>query len=279
MLRDLFFFIWYDEFGFGWNVFIVGLFFLCLAIVIIVIARTKALNKKFGVKHYLFFVFASLIMYQIIPVCFDFAALSLSSDNLSKAIKFEKMAIKSAMIPYQKGGYYIELAKYYYWGGCPSQMIEAYKKAHEYIKSYEYIAWFFAGTDAYSYGYYDEAIEIGNHSGYRAYDDSFFKNPDIMRFFVLSRSYTMKGDFKNALIFINKLSEITEASSTLALKAYILKQMGQKKEAKIFYEKAVEKYKDSTSSLKNVKETYDDFVGREKKSLEKRLSRKCEIAE
>lgn len=286
MLRDLFFSIWGDEFGMGWHILIVGLFFLFLAIVIIVIARTKALGKKFGAKHYLFFVFALLVMYQIIPVCFDFVAQSysvksdssLQGENLSKAVKFEKLAIKTAIIPYQKGGYYIKLAQFYNWGSCPSQMVNAYKKAHDYIKSYEYIVWLQAGMNTFFYGYYDEAIEISNHSGYRAFPDSLLKHPETVLFFVLDRSYIMKGDYENALIFVNKLLESRETYSNLALKAYILKQMGQKSEAKVFYEKALAKC-NSSHSIKLVNEIYNDFVGEEKKDLEEKLSKKCVISE
>lgn len=281
MLRDLFFNIWSDDLGTGWIVLIVGLFCLCLAIAIIVIARTKALNKKFGIKHYLFFVFASLIMYQIIPVCFDFVSLSNSSDSnsLSKAVKFEKMAIKSAIIPYQKGGYYINMARVYKFGNCPSQMMASYKKAYDYIKSYEYIVWLLVGMDAYSYGYYDEAIEISNHSGYRVVPNILLSSPDRVRLHVLPRSYIKKGDFKNALIFVDKAIKSKENFTNLALKAYILKQMGQKSEAKIFYEKAIKKCNGNSGSIKNVNKIFNDFIGEEKKSLEKRLSYKCEIVE
>lgn len=287
MLRDLFFSIWGDELGMGWHILIVGLFFLFLAIVIIVVARTKALGKKFGAKHYLFFAFALLVMYQIIPVCFDFVAQSYSvkpddpysqGENLSKAVKFEKLAIKTAIIPYQKGGYYIKLAQFYSWGSCPSQMVNAYKKAHDYIKNYEYIVWLQAGMNTFFYGYYDEAIEISNHSGYRAYPDIFLNHPETVLFFVLERSYIMKGDYENALIFVNKLLERKDTYPNLALKAYILKQMGQKAEAKVFYEKAVEMC-DNSHSLKLVNEIYNDFVGEEKKDLEEKLSKKCVISE
>lgn len=277
MWRDLFFNIWSDDLGTGWIVLIVGLFFLCLAIAIIVIARTKALNKKFGIKHYLFFVFASLIMYQIIPVGLNFA--TLSTKNHSKAVKLEEAAIKTAIIPYQKGAYYINMAIVYKFGNCPSQMMESYKKAYDYIKSYEYIVWLLVGMDAYSYGYYDEAIEISNHSGYRVVPKILLSSPDRVRLLVLPRSYIMKGDFKNALIFVDKAIKSKENFTNLALKAYILKQMGQKSEAKIFYEKAIKKCNGNSGSIKNVNKIFNDFIGEEKKSLEKRLSYKCEIVE
>ena len=278
MWRDLFFNIWSNDLGTGWIILVVGLFFLCLAIVIIVIARTKALGKKFGVKHYLFFVFTALIMYQIIPVCFDLAVLSYSL-TFSKAIKLEKAAIKTAMIPYQKGGYYINMARVYKFGNCPYQMMDSYQKAYDYIKSYEYIVWLSAGMDAYSHGYYDEAIKISNHSGYRVVSNILLSSPDLVRLNVLPRSYIMKGDFKNALIFVNKSIEKKETYTALALKAYILKQMGQKSDAKIFYEKAIKKCNGNAASIKNVNKIFNDFVGEEKKSLEKQLAKKCVIAE
>ena len=159
---------------------------------IIVFARTKALNKKFNFKHYLLFILTLLIMYQIIPVSFDLAAMKHSNDeNFSKAIKLENLAIKSAIIPYQKGAYYIKMAYFYKSAACYTQMMKAYKNAYNYIKTYKYNWWKLAIANSYGTGYYDETIAM--------LVDNYPLNNAL-----ISKCYIMKRDFEKALFFINK---------------------------------------------------------------------------
>ena len=267
LLRDMFFYFWRDWSAGDWRIYVIALFSLLLAAVIIVIARTKALDKNFNAKHYLFFFFALLVMYQAIPALFDFVAemyvYSNSSEEVrfNKAVKLEKMAINLSMIPYQKGGYYIRLADIYKKACCPIQMHDAYQKAFSYIKSYKYGCWnYIPPRNTYFYGYYDEALEMNLVS----------KNPSN----TISRDvYLLKGDLENALIYANKTS--LNFSTNLLVKAYILKQMGQEDEAKILYENAINSCRD----IKEGNEIFDDYIGVINRKLEKKLACKCKISE
>ncbi len=82
MLKDLFFFIWFDEMGFGWVIFAVALFLLFLALIICIVARTKAQTKKLTKASWACILFALFLMYQIVPVSFDMLATLLGYNRI-----------------------------------------------------------------------------------------------------------------------------------------------------------------------------------------------------
>lgn len=262
MLRDLFFSVWYAT-GEGWMILIITLFCLSVASLVYIIARTKALSKNFTKKHFVSFVVLFFLIYQIIPVVVDFYARAQSVNNKPKAICFEKLAIKTALIPWQKGGYYINLGYYYHMAGQFEKADKSFKKAYEYIKSYKYWCWATVDGIFYNYGDYDTAIEIAKNC--LAYQNP-FKG-------LIAQCYIMKGDFENALIYINIKLANQKTLTSLALKAYILKKLGKKEEAKIFYKEALT-LSHSEREIKRVNDYYNDFVGyqiKQQQELEKSL--------
>ena len=103
MLKELFFHIWRDDVGSGWILFTIISFNFCLAFLTFVFCRAKAKNIKFSKKHSIYLIICALIMYQIIPLVLDFYASALYLYKYTqKAIKFEKLAIKTAIIPFNK---------------------------------------------------------------------------------------------------------------------------------------------------------------------------------
>ena len=265
LLKDLFFNIWYQDIGIGWIFLFSTLFFLYIAIIVFIIAYQKAHNKKFTHKHILFFIIASIIMYQMIPISADFLALSYSTKNKQeKAVQFEHIAIKTAMISWQKGAYYCNLATIYR-NTTPQSIkkaINAYQMAYKLIKDYKYDCWYWAQYVFYDFGDYDTAIEIAKNR-------YFALTPNYA---LLTNCYILKKDFKTALTYINKSIENKkrENAISLATKAYILKQLGNKKEAKNLYKRALEI--SSSSSIEKIKAIYKDFIGYEKKQQELILS-------
>jgi len=230
MLKDLFFNIWYNEFGSGWLLLVIVLFLLCCAFSVFEFARLKAKNENFSKKHFICFSLIILIMYQIIPVSIDFIANMISSFDINKAIKIEKFAIKTSVIPWQKGGYYCNLATLHMLNKDYKNHYAMYDNAYHYLKSYKSPAWGIGFLSFYTNKEFDAAIEIAKN----------LKGRNVIHpFGFISQAYLMKGDIKNAELYIDKAIQQKETYSNLAIKAYIRKTDSNKSEAFQYYKKAI----------------------------------------
>ena len=251
MLKDLFFNIWFDDFGSGWMLFVIVLFLFLLSFLIFNIALIKAKNTKFSKKHLISLGLIILFIYQIIPVSIDFIANLVSPFNIKRAIQIEQVAIKTSIISWQKGGYYCKLAALYLIDKNYNKMYETYDSAYKYLKNYNNPCWGISYLSFYTKGDYDKAIEIAKN--WKA-----GKTP----YHFISNCFLMKGDTKNAELYINKAIEQKETYLNLALKAYILKITDNQTESLKYYKRAIDKCKNDKE--KNmVTKTYANFVKNE----------------
>ena len=262
MLRDLFFNIWYDDMGSGWLLLVIVLFFLCIAFLVFTFARIKARNAKICKKHFICLGLALLALYQIIPVSIDFYANAMSPFDIEKAIKFEKVAIKTSIIPWQKGGYYCKLATLHLLNKEHKKMFESYDSAYKYLKSYKYPCWGISFLSYFTNRDYDAAIEIAKSWSDRSRIGT---NP---QFGIISQCYLMKGDIKNAELFIDKALQQIQTFKYNAIKAYILKEKGNTKEALEYYKKAKELCKNENQK-DVVEKIYKNFVEYENNEIDK----------
>lgn len=251
MLKELFFNIWFDELGSGWVLFTIVLFLLSLAFLVHNITLIESKNAKFSKKHLIGLGFIVLFMYQILPVSMDFIACSYRSLNIKRAIQLEQVAIKTSIIPWQKGGYYCKLATLYLIDENFNKMYEAYDSAYKYLKSYDNPCWRTSCLAFYTKGEYDIAIEVAKN----------WEAGKIPYYFI-SKCFLMKGDIENAELYINKVIQQKETYSNLALKAYILKITGCPTESFKYYKKAIEKC-NNDEEKKLVDITYTNFVKKE----------------
>lgn len=229
MLKDLFFNIWYDNMGSGWLLFSTVLFLICLAILVFFFARIKAKNENFSNKHFIGLSLIILVMYQILPVSIDFIANMISPFDIHKAIKIEKFAIKTSVISWQKGGYYCNLATFHQLNKDYIEMYKTYDTAYKYLQSYKSPAWGIGFLSFYTNRDFDAAIEIAKN----------LKGRNIIHpFGFISQAYLMKGDIKNAELYIDKAIKQKETYSNLAIKAYILKITDNETEAFQYYKRA-----------------------------------------
>jgi len=279
MLKDLFFFIWHDDMGCGWLIFTVVLFLLSIAWVVYTVARTKALEKKLSKSSWIGILIALFLMYQIVPTCFDL--LGMMSEyyqtgledkvNLDRSVSYEKLAIKTSIIPWQKGGYYIKLAGTYMMNKDYTNQIASLDKAYEYIKEYKYPCWGTAFLVYFSIGEYDKAIELSKY--WRISSTSEIRP----MYNVIARCYIMKGDLENAMLYTDKALEREKQDSkqyatTFALKGYLEKRKGNKENAEKFYKQALELAKDANQK-ELVEATYKDFYSYEQERLKKNLEK------
>lgn len=250
MLKNLFFNIWYDDMGSGWLLLVVVLFLLCFAFIVFNFARIKAKNEKFSKKYFICLSFILLIMYQIVPVSIDFIANAIGDFDPKKAIDIEQIAIRTAVLPWQKGGYYCKLATLHMLNKDYKKMYETYKVAYNYLKSYKCPCWGISFLKFYFNRDFDTAIEIAKN---------FNGGNIIYPFSFISQAYLMKGDIKNAELYIDKAINQKETYSHYAIKAYILKTTGNKKEACKYYKQAKALCKNEKE--KNIVEKiYNNFV-------------------
>ena len=292
MLRDLFFYIWYDNAGLGWISFTTTLFLLCLAWIIYKVARTKALDKKLSKKTWIGIFLASFLMYQIVPVTFQLLAIrtmferenvqksDIISSEFEKEIKYRKLAIKTALIPWQKGAYYYDMGQSYrgyiskskgFASVTSKDVIYCYEKAYKYVKSYKYPALgggLAVAIEYYNNGDYDKAIEVSKiaYSKSPLFEAPFPKEPEPL-YGLMAKSYLMKGDLENALLNINL--EVSDKSSWryLALKAYLEKKIGDKKLAYEYYKKGLKDIKCGDECVKEFEAMYEDYYAYEQKRL------------
>lgn len=267
MLRDLFFKIWYDSQGTGWFLFVIFLTAITLSTLIFVIARTKLKKQKFTRGHIIFFIISALIIYQIIPVTIHISAMYLLLKHSdTEAINREMIAIKASMIPWQKGGYYCNLVESYMITRMPAEKKPYLDKAYKYVKSYKYPCW---GLLVYEFdilGDYDAAIECAHNL--------WVANELRPSYELIAGFYIKKGDLKNALDYINKDIELNgEIWHNMALKAYILKRMGNAQEGRNLYIKALSLCEVNIQTEK-VKNTYADYLGYEEKRIQGILERR-----
>lgn len=294
MLKDLFFSVCCDEFGLSWQAFIIFLVSLTLAALIFTIARTKVLNKKFTNKHYIFFVLSLIIFYQVIPVWSHFLAFVTNIEDFQRAVKYEEFAIKSSIIPYQRGLYYNNLAIIYQ-NKKPKKSVEACDKAYEYIGYYDYSPFNRASFSYESIGEYDKAIESARQTKL------------LSKGTYIATIYIYKGELQNALSEINnqidmvnkdiksleeneqnleKIQKLKQnLSQELALKAYLIKKLGDKVEAEKVYEEALNldkrlwvsknyydlKWKESESLIRMY--NFDESVEKQRKRVEDNLKK------
>ena len=261
MLRDLFFNIWQDSTGYNWLMLVLLLFIICFFFLIFYFVRIKLKKIQFNKLHLIGLGLILIIMYQIIPTSLDFYANEvigtldymenhdITSKGISESIKFEKMAIQTAMIPWQKGGYYCKLSILYNTKGDFKNMRAAQKQAYRYIKSYKYPCWGINNLLFYAQGEYDIAIEIAKHS-------RVMKTPPYA---FISHCYIMKGDLKNAELYIDKSIQIRKGYENLATKAYILKEKGKTAESLAYYKEALQVCKTEKNKIKAEK-IYRDFI-------------------
>ena len=186
-------------------------------------------------------------MYQIIPVTLDFCGFFFTS------AKFEKLAIKTAMIPWQKGCYYCNLAKIYLLNRKYKKVYETQKLASNYLKSYNCPCWGTAFLNFHTYKDYNAAIEIAlspKRGIIKSHPYSF-----------ISECYLMKGDIENAELYIDKAIQRNKTYSNMAIKAYILKSKGLIPESLEYYQNAITLCNPAKETEKNtVNEIYKDFV-------------------
>jgi len=255
MLKDLFFNIWYDSTGSGWLLLVVVLFLFCLAFLVFNFAHIRAKNEKFHKKHLIYLCFIIIILYQVIPVSLDFVASTLSSFDIKRAIKIEQVAIKASLIPLQKGCYYCNLAILQLLDKDYNKMYETYNIAYKYLKSYKSPSWGISYLSFYTKGEYDKAIKISENwrGGSTPYQ-------------FISNCYLMKNDIKNAEIFIDKAIQTKESYSNIATKAYILKVIGNEKEAITYYKKAKQLCKDEKEKT-IAEKIYKNFLEYENNKL------------
>ena len=255
MLKDLFFNIWYDEMGSGWLLLIIILFLFSMSFLIYKLARIKATNSLFCKKHFIGLGIIITICYQIIPVSIDFIAHAIGVSDIKKAIKFEQVAIKSSMIPWQKGGYYCKLATLHLLNEDCNEMYNAYDVAYKYLKSYKYPCWGISYLSFYTKGDYDTAIEIAKNwkAGYTPFQ-------------FIANCYLMKGDIQNAELYINKAIQRKETYLNYATKAYILKITGKISESITYNKKAIDLCKNEKEK-NNAKKIYENFVENENNRL------------
>ncbi|MBO5737846.1 hypothetical protein J6R97_00740 [bacterium] len=251
MLKDLFFYIWYDEMGSGWLLLTIILFLFSMSFLIYKLARIKSTNSQFCKKHFICLGIIITICYQIIPVSIDFIANAISVSNINKAIKFEKVAIKTSMIPWQKGGYYCKLANLYLLNKDYNEMYNTYDTAYKYLKSYKCPCWGISYLSFYTKGDYDTAIEIAKN--WRVGNAPFQ---------FIANCYLMKNDIQNAELYINKAIQQREFYLNYAAKAYILKITGKKSESITYYKKAIDLCRNEKEKNR-VKRTYENFVENE----------------
>ena len=255
MLKDLFFNIWYDCLGTGWIILVVMLSLFSIAILVFNFAYFKANNKSFHKKHLVYLCLIILILYQAIPVSLDFIASALSIFDIKKAIQIEQVAIKSSLIPWQKGCYYCKTASLQLLDKDYNKMYKTYDIAYKYLKSYKSPSWGISYLSFYTKGEYDKAIEIAKNwrGGNTPYQ-------------FISDCYLMKNDIKNAEIYIDKSIQKKESYLNIASKAYILKTTGNEKEAAMYYKKAKQLCKNKKQ--KNILETkYKNFLEYENNRL------------
>lgn len=255
MLKDLFFSIWYDEMGSGWLLLVTVLFLLCCAFLVFKLARLKAKNEKLLKKHFICLSFIILIMYQIIPVSIDFIANLISPFDIKRSLQLEQFAIKTSVIPWQKGGYYCNLATLHMLDKDYKKMYENYDIAYKYLKSYKSPSLGISYLHFYTKGDYDSAIEIAENwkGGKTPYQ-------------FISNCYLMKGDIKNAELYIDKAIQQKESFSKIATKAYILKVTGKTKDSLAYYEKAKQLCKNEKEKH-IVENTYKNFIEYENNRL------------
>ena len=255
MVKDLFFNIWYDQMGSGWLLLIVILFLFCIAFLTFNFAHIKAKNEKFCRKHFIYLFVIIAIMYQIIPVSIDFIANLISTFDNNKAIQIEKIATKTSIIPWQKGGYYCKLATLHMLDKDYKKMYENYDIAYKYLKSYKSPSWGISYLHFYTKGDYDRAIEIAKNwkGGKTPYQ-------------FISNCYLMKGDIKNAELYIDKAIQQNESFSEIALKAYILKVTGKTKDSLAYYDKAKQLCKNEREKHM-VENRYKNFIEYENNKL------------
>lgn len=256
MLKDLFFNIWYDSFGDGWVLLIIVLFLFCLAFLVFSFARIKAKNEKFTKKHLIPLSLILIIMYQAVPVSIDVYAAFVSVFDIKKAIQIEQIAINTSVIPWQKGGYYCKLAGLYNIDKNYKAMHKAYDTAYKYLKSYKAPCWGISFLYYYTIGNYDAAIEMAKNVKVGRIPPNLF----------ISHCYLIKGEIKNAELYVDKDIQKGEDISNLATKAYILKVTGKSKNAAVYYQKAKQLCKDDKEK-KMVEEIYKNFVEYENNRL------------
>ena len=204
MLKELFFHIWRDDVGSGWILFTIISFNFCLAFLTFVFCRAKAKNIKFSKKHSIYLIICALIMYQIIPLVLDFYASALYLYKYTqKAIKFEKLAIKTAIIPWQKGCYYLRLSDIYLLDHDYKNELNAQNKAYSYLKTYQAPCWGSKFLIYYTLGKYDIAIEMATDFEDNLKDISeevanLTSNPYKIR--IINKVFEMLGDIINEAI-------------------------------------------------------------------------------
>lgn len=250
--RDLFFMIWADDFGCGWIIFITILALILVGTIVTIFARRKAINKKFISKStislMLLFLFA---IYQFVPIYLFFNGIANVNPNTMQK------AIKTSIIPWQKGAFYCELGRIFRMKKEGKKSIEAYNKAYAYLKSYKYPCWGISFLDFYNIEKYDTAIEMAEFF-YKGH-----KLPISNQF--LSQCYLMKGDLEKALEYSNKEIEYKPTASEFAKRGFI--------KNKLKISGANEDYKKAFSLCKNKKEViqinamYSNFINYEKKRL------------
>ena len=254
-MANLFFLIWHDNLGTGWTCLLIVLLLLWILLSLLVIIYIKINKKNLTKKLLLLLIPFAILLSQLVPITYDFLAKTALFRNLNEAIELELKAIDSAIIPYQKGAYYCNLASLYSIKKDFNTAQKLYKKAFDYLGSYKYPCWGISFLHFYTFGEYDTAIEI-------------IKNDEKLKNYYdfLAMCYAMKKDTENALMNVDKAIAKKKHYKNLALKANLIKSTNPDLATK--YYKVALQICNKPEEKYIVNEIYNDFINYEKNRLE-----------
>ncbi len=242
--------------------------FLGFAWIVYIIVRAKRSGNNISKLSWIGVIIALFIIWQSVPQ--TFSILMMSSQNSQRENTYAKLSIATSVFPTQKGIYYIYLAI------CQKDLkkrIDYLNKAYSYIKSYKYPCWIIPAFVYYNNGDYDKVIEISKYT----YPHEKKLNPVYQRprYVLIAKCYIMKGDFKSAIMYIDKeLASVKVNDNTymtaLALKSYLESRRGNRLLVTKYYYEAENIYKDlksydmETKSYKKLsdKESFRDYYNK-----------------
>lgn len=255
-LKDIFINIWTKEYSF-----IITNLILFIGIVLAVFGLIW-LVVKCRQRQYRTGIFVSVIALVLsccmvsffVPEFYNFEASLVKCNCSNRNVESEKLAIKYALFPVQKGIYSVSLGQMYHnkWNG--KDAISSYNKAHEYLGSYKpQKLWNKAYETFLLARDYDTVIKMG-----KDWDDNL----------LISYAYIMKHDDINALKYAKlALPQILQAKEdAYSLRfGYTYKILDHSKESFEAFKKAVSDYKENdTESSAFLKQRFEVYRKGEK---------------
>lgn len=209
---------------------------LCLVVCLIWFIKTRK------VAALITSILLTLISYNAIPYCFYVG----SQFAQTPPQKFDnyKMAIKTSVLPFQKGLLYGYMGNEYVIFGDGKDAISCYENAYKYSKAYNK-EWAPVALNVYiANGDYKKAIDIAASRGYTE---------------TLAKIYILKNDYKMALAFANKAVEKhPNSSNCYLLRAIILKNLNSFALADRDYQQAKKLVK-TKKSLAKIEKYYQNY--------------------